>query len=266
MKSYYLACALLAPAFAFAQSSAALPLYGVLDANWADYTLPRRDNGASNTISWQTPRLRGISASAIYSVGESPGNDARNRVYSVTLGYARDLFHLSLSHQRRNNAVDAVATLPAADLSAQSSLLAANLKLGRATVYAAYGHNHGDAGLPWDSGNPYGALAFSSPASNSRDLLFGVAVPLGRSTLLASVIHRNDRTMLNQDARQLALGMTYSLSRKTDFYAAFAHVRYQAGGNSPAADGGNFGANAGANFGAAPRTDRAINFGLRYGF
>ncbi|MFC3380211.1 porin [Rugamonas sp. CCM 8940] len=266
MKSYYLACGLLLPVFAWAQSSAALPLYGVLDANWADYPLQRGDRGNTNTISWQTPRLRGISASAIYRVGESPGNDARNRVYSMTLGYARDMFNLSLSHQRRNNAVDAVATLPAADLSAQSSLLAANLKLGRATVYAAYGHNHGDAGLPWDSGNPYGALAFSSPVSNSSDLLFGVAVPLGRTTLLASVIHRNDRTMLNQDARQLAMGMTYSLSRRTDFYAALAHVRYQAGGNTMTVNRSNFGANSGANFGVAPRTDRAVNFGVRYGF
>ncbi|SFM14072.1 porin [Rugamonas rubra] len=262
MKSHYLACGLLAPAFACAQNSAAPPLYGLLDANWADYTVPRHDNA----IAWQTARLRGISASAIYSLGEAPGNDARNRIHTATLGYARGWFNVSLSHQRRSGPVDAVATLPAADLSAQSSLLAANLRLGRATMYAAYGHNHGDGHQPWDSGNPYGALAFSTPASNSRDLLFGLAVPFGRTTLLASVIHRADHTLLNQDARQLALGMSYSLSRRTDFYASVARVRYQNSGYGVLGNGLGLGVAPGPGPGAMPRADRALNIGLRYGF
>ena len=53
----------------------------------------------------------------------------------------------------------------------------------------------------------------------------GIAVPMTRSTtFLASYIHKNDRDLANRDANQFALGASYVVSRKTDFYAALSHT------------------------------------------
>ena len=72
---------------------------------------------------------------------------------------------------------------------------------------------------------------------------------------MASYIHKDDRSILNQDADQLAVGMTYALSRRTDFYAAVAKIRNKNGaaytvGNATSAGHG----------------DRAVNVGIRLSF
>ena len=58
----------------------------------------------------------------------------------------------------------------------------------------------------------------ATPSTDSRDKLVGIAVPIGETTLLASFIRKNDRDLANHDADQLALGATYAISRRTDFY------------------------------------------------
>jgi predicted porin len=48
---------------------------------------------------------------------------------------------------------------------------------------------------------------------------------LGDTTLLASFIRKNDRDLANHDADQLALGATYAISRRTDFYSTWSVTR-----------------------------------------
>lgn len=220
-------------------------------ANLVGYTSKRYDN----SIKYMTPALHGLRAAAIYSVGESPNNSSANRAYGVTLGYESVPVNLSVSHQRKNNPVDGVGSTPPVDYSARNTLLAANVKLGPATAYAAYGRSKGEGSSPWDMSNPYGAVAMSTPSNDSRDLLFGVALPRGAATWLASYIHKDDRSVLNRDARQIAVGLSYRLSPRTDVYSSFARIR-----NS------NGGAYTIFNSGDTPRGDRSINIGLRHAF
>ena len=264
MKSVCLAAALLLP-LTLPQAVGAqtpAPVYGVLEAadplqsgvagsaaNLVGYTIKHYDN----TIEYVTPRNRsGWNAAAVYSVGESPYNSSINRAYAATIGYSRGMAYLSLTHQRKDNPVDAEATTPPADLSARNTLAAANVNFGRFIGYAAYGHSRGDASAPWDLSNPYGAVAQNTPVSNSRDVLFGIAVPMGATTWLASYIHKDDRSILNRDANQLAFGASYALSRHTDFYAAYAKIQYHSGADAAAFSLG--------------RADSAFNIGLRHAF
>ena len=61
-------------------------------------------------------------------------------------------------------------------------------------------------------------------------MLAGVAVPVNHATtLLASFIRKNDRDPSNQDARQIAVGATYAVSRRMDFYAAYSHIQHTGG-------------------------------------
>ena len=221
-------------------------------ANLVGYTTKRYDN----TIKYVTPRSKGgwIGA-AIYSFGESPYNSKVNRAYGATIGYAHGAANLSITHQRKDNLLDPTGTAPAVDQSARNSLVAANFDFGRFVGYAAYGQSKGDGNSQWDMSNPYGAVAQTSPFNDSRDVLFGVAVPMGATTLLASYIHKDDRNLANQDANQIAIGASYSISKRTDFYAAFAKIQNRNGAGYTVGNATGTG-----------RGDRAINVGMRHSF
>lgn len=219
--------------------------------NLVGYTAERYDN----TIQYVSPRRHGLVAGVIYSFGESPYSSAANRAYAATLGYAGSRVNLTVARQRKNNFIAADASLPGLDVSATNTLVAANVKFGAATAYAAYGRNKGAGSSPWDASNPYGALVLSTPSTNSRDVLLGLSVPYGASTFMASYIRKDDHNPANRDANQVAVGMTYSLSRRTDFYASFAKIQNRNGAGYTV-----------GNATEAGRGDRAVNIGLRHAF
>ena len=221
-------------------------------ANLVGYSVKRYDNA----IKYLTPRLNGLRAGAIYSFGESPYNSAINRAYGLTIGYARGAANLSVSYQRKNNLIDGNGPAPAADQSGRNVLVAANVNFGTFTGYAALGRSKGEGSSPWDMSNPYGvALMQNTPSSDSRDALIGIAVPRGAFTFLASFVRKDDLSPLNQDAHQLAVGMTYTFSPRTDLYMSLARIHNRNGaaytvGNATEAGHG----------------DRAVNIGIRHAF
>ena len=219
--------------------------------NLVGYTVKRYNNA----VQYASPKLHGLSAGAIYSFGETAYSSAANRAYGATLGFADGPVTLSLSHQRKNNFIEASATVPAVDNSAQNTLLAANFNFGAGTAYAAYGHNKGEGSSPWDASNPYGALVLSTPSTDSRDVLVGLAVPYGAATFMASFIRKDDRDLANRDANQLAIGVSYALSKHTDFYAAYAKIRNKNGAVYTVGNASEPGSG-----------DRALNIGLWHSF
>ncbi len=220
-------------------------------ANLVGYTVKRYDN----TIKYMSPQLHGLRAGAIYSFGESPYNSRVNRAYGLTIGYSKGPANISVSYQRKDNPIDAVGTMPAADLSARNALVAANFNFGRFIGYAAYGHSRGEGSSPWDMSNPYGAMALTTPSTNSHDVLFGVAVPMGRTTWLASYIHKDDRSLLNRDAHQIAVGVSYAVSKRTDIYGSFARIQNRNGAGYTVGNATDAG-----------HGDRALTIGLRHSF
>ncbi|MHA4870541.1 porin [Duganella sp. PWIR1] len=222
-------------------------------ANLVGYTTKRYDN----TVKYRSPRSRsGLVGSVIYAFGESPFNSRVNRAYGATLGYEKGRFNLSLTHQRKENMLDATGSTPPVDQSARNSLVAANFDFGRFVGYAAYGHSRGDAGMQWDETNPYGAVAQRYPSTNSRDVLVGVAVPVGgATTLLASYIRKDDRGLADMDAGQLAVGASYAFSKRTNMYASFAKIQNRNGAGYTVGNASNRG-----------NGDRAVNIGLRHSF
>ena len=221
-------------------------------ANLVGYTNKRYDN----TIKYQSPRTRGgLIGSLIYSLGESPYNSKVNRAYGATIGYAKGVVNLSVTHQRKENLLDATGTTPPVDQSARNTLVAANVDFGRFIGYAAYGRSRGDGSSPWNMDNPYGAVAQSTPSNDSRDVLAGIAVPMGATTFLASYIHKDDRGLADRDANQVAVGFSYAFSKRTDWYASFAKIQNRNGAGYTVGNASSSG-----------RGDRAVNVGLRHSF
>ncbi len=211
---------------------------------------------SDNTIKFRSGVVNGFVASAVYSFGESVFSTARNRAYGAMIGYQGGPFTLRAAHQKKNNYLQGVGSTAPVDLSSRNSLIAANLHMGQAaTVYAAYAVNRGVGSSPWDQDNPYGALVLASPSTRSNDALAGVSYAAGAATYMLSYIRKDDRSLANQDANQIAVGMTYSMSRRTAFYAAYAKIKDHNGANYTV-----------GNFSEQGKGRSAINVGLRHAF
>ena len=170
----------------------------------------------------------------------------------MTVGVNLGPLNIRAAHQNRNVAKVTRYNEIDITMAARNSILSANMRFDWGTAYTAYSANRGWGNSPlFNPDNPYGASVAATRSTNSRDVLMGVAVPMSRqTTLLASYVRRNDRDLANNDARQLAVGASYAVSRKMDFYAAYSHIQHLAG----------------VNVGIKPGNGSSLNVGMRRAF
>jgi predicted porin len=179
-----------------------------------------------------------------------------SRAWGLSVGIEGGPLTLRIAHQNKSVAKVAPAMYLGNRTDAKNSIVAANIDVGPAKAYAAYSANRGWGSSPlFNPDNPYGAAMASTPSTDSRDMLVGMALPYGSTTLLASFVRRNDRDLANRDVDMLAFGATYKVSRKTDFYAAYSVVQNRTGADYLARrildDGKGF---------------SALNIGMRHSF
>ena len=183
-------------------------------------------------------------------------SDRNHRAWGISVGVQGGPVTFRIAHQNKNVARVAPSMPLGNRMDAKNSIIAAHIDLGPMKAYTAYSANRGWGTSPlWNPDNPYGASLASTPSTDSRDVLVGLAMPLGRrTTLLTSFIRKNDRDLANLDADQFAFGATYAMSRRTDFYAAYSHTQMRHGGSAMAGDA------------IAVRGSSALNLGMRHAF
>ena len=213
-----------------------------------------------NSITVYSREVFGVSAGAsygaLYGAGARAENGAGNRAWGVSIGFEHGPLTIRAAHQNRNAAPVAPATPMGNNLDAKNAIVAANLRVGSATAYAAYSATRGWGNSPlFNPDNPYSASMASAPSTDSRDVLVGLALPCGPTTLLASYVRKNDRNLLNRDANQVAFGASHALSRHTDFYASYSRITNRN-------DAGNTVGNGGLRVAGSS----ALNLGMRHGF
>lgn len=211
---------------------------------------------ADNNVRYYSAQSGGLSTGSSWTVDTLGGDPLGDRAWGMTVGADMGAFSLRAAHQNRHVAQVHLYDLAGANMDAKNSLIAANLRMRWGTAYAAYAANRGWGSSPlYNPDNPYGAGVASTSSTDSRDTLMGVAVPLSHATtFLASFIHKNDRDLANRDANQFAVGASYVVSRKTDFYAALSHT-ITTNGNGLLVGGA-----------AHPSGSSAVNVGMRHAF
>lgn len=196
-------------------------------------------------------RYANFSAGGKWRKGDVDGSPS-GRAWGMTVGVNLGPLTIRAAHQNRN--VAKVTRYDQVDITmaARNSILSANMRFDWGTAYTAYSANRGWGNSPlFNPDNPYGASVAATRSTDSRDVLMGVAVPTSRqTTLLASYVRRNDRDLANNDARQLAVGASYAVSRKMDFYAAYSHIQHLAG----------------VHVGIKPGNGSSLNVGMRRAF
>jgi predicted porin len=196
-------------------------------------------------------KVAGLSTGASWGKGDIDGSPS-GRAWGMSVGFKAGPLTIRAAHQNRNVAKITRYNQVGISMAAKNSIIAANMRFGWGTAYAAYSASRGWGSSPlFNPDNPYGAGIQGTPSTNSRDVLVGVAVPVGHATtLLASYIRRNDRDIANRDARQIAVGASYAVSKRMDFYAAYSNIQHL-NGTHPALRSGN---------------GSAINIGMRRAF
>lgn len=224
----------------------------------------------SNTVKYASPIFAGgFSGDLAYGFGEIQGDAGASRQIGGSIGYAVAPFTVRLAHHNKENSVGTGTS--------KSTLLAATWDFTIAKAFVAFADHDGTEssplpGLaPFKAANPAPAPTAADPfptapsyqpfganvsaSAKSRDFLIGASVPFGSHTFIASYIRKDDRTAANRDANQFGLGYTYTLSKRTNIYAAWASIDnkngagYTVGNNSEAGSG-----------------DSAFNLGVRHIF
>lgn len=188
-------------------------------------TVDRMDN----TVKFATPQWGGFTGEFAYGLGEVPGDSSANRQLGASVGYARGPLMLKVAHHRVGNATGTD--------DARNTLLGGRFDFGMAAASLGVGLNRGTG------------------TTDNRDYMLGVTVPVGAGALLASFIRKDDRTGLNADADQWAVGYTHALTRRTNLYTSFARIH-----NDPGA------AFAVGNATEPGTGDKAFNVGIRHKF
>lgn len=196
-------------------------------------------------------RYANFSAGGKWRKGDVDGSQS-GRAWGMTVGVNLGPLTIRAAHQNRNVAKVTRYNEIDITMAARNSILSANMRFDWGTAYTAYSANRGWGNSPlFNPDNPYGASVAATRSTDSRDVLMGVAVPMSRqTTLLASYVRRNDRDLANNDARQLAFGASYAVSRKMDFYAAYSRIQHLAG----------------TSVGIKPGNGSALNVGMRRAF
>jgi predicted porin len=195
-----------------------LTLNGVADpfasglAGNAQNLIPHSGIRMNNAVKYVTPIFSGISGEVAYGFGESAGNDRAGRNIGGSVGYSDGNLNVRLAYHRANDTL----TTTTRDT---STMLAANYNFQVAKVFAAYSDN--------DQQNT------ATGQGKSRDFLAGVTVPFGKHNFIASYINKDGRSASNLDASQFGLGYTYAMSKRTNFYAAWATIDNKRGGLQP---------------------------------
>jgi predicted porin len=166
-------------------------------------------------------------ATSAITIPDAERVSGESRAWGVTVGMGFGALTLRGAHQNRHVTNIRLFDQTGVNFDAKNSIAAANYRLGWGTAYAAYSASRGWGSSPlYNPDNPYSANIAGTASNDSRDVLCGVAVPLTRTTtFLASFIHKNDRELANRDANQLAIGASYKVSRRLDFYAAYSHIK-----------------------------------------
>ena len=195
---------------------------------------------AANSVLYRSPDFNGFSGDLMVAAGEVAGDPAAGRAIGGSFGYSRGPVAARIAYHRKNNDAPGLSdTDPARNL-----LLGANYDVGIARAHVGYEVSKGRNSAPLNNGVAVFGGAAPVASTDSRALLLGVWVPLGVSTVVLSYVRMDDRSDLDQDARQLGAAYMFAFSKRSDVYASYGVIRNRNGaayteGNSEEPGTGN---------------------------
>ncbi|HJV72793.1 MAG TPA: porin [Noviherbaspirillum sp.] len=203
-----------------------------------------------NTINYTTNNFGGFVGQAAYSFGEVAGDTKTGRQIGLSGAYNNGPIRAVLAYHRQELATGAVQTG-----NADTIMVGGAYDFGVAKLHAAYARNDGET-------------AAGVTSVDSDDMMIGVSAPIGAGTVLASYTRRSNDIGTNTDSDMWAIGYTYALSKRTNFYTSYARIKNDAGARQAFGTSG-FGSTtttAGAGGVVAGEDPSTFNVGIRHTF
>lgn len=212
---------------------------------------------ASNVLMYSAPETMGFTGDVMYSPGEQAGSVTAGRQTGASVGYTSGPLNVRFAYNNKNFDIAAAPGIaPATRGTGNNKLLAANFDFRVVKAYVAYEIDKGFNSSPLgNNSNPFGYVVAPVASTDAREWLVGLTAPIGTGTLMASVMRKNDRTFLNQDARAWGVGYLYPLSKRTHLYTAYGRIDNRNGAGYTVANNTEAGTG-----------DHAVNLGVRHSF
>lgn len=173
----------------------------------------------SNSVYYKSPDWSGVTGELFYGAGEQKG-EAVGRQLGASLGYQNGPLTLRAAFNTRNGGSSVTSFTNAG----RNGLIAANYDFKVAKAFAMFGMNRGTNSTPYPNATAYTAASAAQSVDNNI-FLVGVTVPVSAAgTVVASWAEVHDKTALNHDAKQGAIGYLHALSKRTTAYASFAKI------------------------------------------
>ena len=153
----------------------------------------------SNGVSYLLPKLGGVYGQVTYGFGEQAGSTSLSSTIGLRVGYANGPL----------NVAGAYGTVKGGEV-------------GNTVNY-----KHFNLGASYNFGVATPMVLIASERGNDKrvDLYsIGVKAPLGPGELRAAYTMYKDKKVSDADASRIAIGYGYRLSKRTELYAAFAHM------------------------------------------
>ena len=202
--------------------------------------MPASNIRMDNAVKYTSPVFSGFSAEAAYGFGEQADSDVRSRQLGAFINYSGAPVNVRLGYLRKNTDTTTI-TAQAKTKEVSNWILAANWDVKVAKLFAAVTNND--------------EAVYAPIRRKSQDYLIGAQVPFNKHTFIASYIYKDGDDAMTGNANQVALGYTYTMSKRTNLYAAWGRINN--GTNSLLTVGNNSEPGYG---------DKALNLGIRHIF
>jgi predicted porin len=191
----------------------------------------------NNAIKYTSNNLSGFTADVLYGAGESANGASVGRTIGASGTYANGPVLFTVAYDKVN------ANVAVAQPELKLVLVGGTYNFGVAMAHAAYESEKGNG-------------------SDFRDYMLGVSVPVGAAgSLMASYINKDDRTANQTGGKQYAIGYTYALSKRTNAYTSYGHIKNDAAGTNFVGD-----ASSGGSTPTAGHSSGALTVGIRHKF
>lgn len=164
------------------------------------------DSRSDNIVSYIAPKMGGFYASVVYGLGEVPDSTSTGRLVGGMVGFKTGNFNVVLSHHNQNVA-DAGLDVG----NEKTTMIGGVYNFGVVKAHAAYAQNKGDR--------------LGVETTDSHDAMIGFTVPFGASTVMGSYSRKEGKLAARDKTELLALGYTYSLSKRTTLYTSYGVMR-----------------------------------------
>jgi len=221
-----------------------------------------------NALAYISPSFGGFSVTAAFSNNasgnDSTGNNSQNNtVYAVLGQYSSGALTLGANYHYIAGGTGLNATLAVPGVNnVQNFSLGGSFDFKVAKVMALYSWNNTDVD---NSALPGAVIAGDATLNN---YMLGATVPFGKFAAKGSYIYSDGNTAALGDAQQLALGLDYNLSKRTNLYSAYSWIdnsdRRLNGVGDATANGAYTAATGGTAFGGV--WQQGFQVGLRHMF